>query len=227
MNMTAQQRKTLWVSVIVIVGLYITRSIIDSVMADVNYHQWALQAAARQATQGLRKTEPKAPPKAPTKVAAAVPPSVAKQASATVPIVPAAAPAIPSEFSKLVGIWRGHVALIGRGECDLRFELRPKQDPGKFVGYSSFTCVAAGPLIAKANNGTAILNRTNPEAAILSGAIEKGSLRFTVDKVVGADSNGCSPSSFALTPFGVDRLAADWEEPNCSGGHLVLARVIR
>jgi hypothetical protein len=212
-----QQKALLFVPVIVISSYVVHSLVIDGSQALFYLLYWHPQRP---------KPKPVAPsPKVVPKVAAAVPPPAAKQATA--PAAPTAVTApVPSEFTKLVGIWRGHVVLLGRGECDLRFELRPK-DLGKFVGYSSFTCVAAGPLVTKANSGTTILNRTNPEAAILSGVIEKESIRFTVDKVVGADSNGCAPSSFSLTPFGQDRLAADWEEPGCTGGHLVLGRVIR
>ncbi len=62
------------------------------------------------------------------------------------------------------------------------------------------------------------------ETAILSGAADKGSFQFRVDKVIGSDRNGCAPMSFTLTPFGSDQLAAEWQGQGCRGGHVILRR---
>jgi YD repeat-containing protein len=51
--------------------------------------------------------------------------------------------------------------------------------------------------------------------------------RDRADKNLGADINGCTVSSFTLTPFGSNRLAAEWETGSCQGGHMVLAKAPR
>lgn len=119
----------------------------------------------------------------------------------------------------------GRTALSGKGICDLRFELREKSDePGHFTGDSALTCRAYAPLVSRDRRtpAAATLNRVDPEAAILSGTVEKGSFQFKTDKVVGTDSNGCAPTSFSLTPFGANLLAAEWQEGACAGGHMIL-----
>jgi hypothetical protein len=143
-------------------------------------------------------------------------------ASATAP-----AAAAPASLGKLSGIWRGRAALEGRGICDLRFELREKE-PSQFTGYSSFTCVNAGALMSAKDRGnarSAMLNHMNPDSAILTGKIENGAVQFHVDKSIGTDINGCAATSFTLTPFGTNQLAAEWQAGTCRGGHLVLQKV--
>ena len=112
--------------------------------------------------------------------------------------------------NRLFGIWEGKTTIDNRGPCGLRFELRQGQG-GKLAGFSTLGCVK-GP------------GSVDSETAILSGAAEKGSFQFRVDKVVGPDANGCAPSSFTLTPFGSTQMAAEWKEPTCSGGHVLLTR---
>jgi hypothetical protein len=114
--------------------------------------------------------------------------------------------------NRLLGIWEGKTLIDNRGLCSLRFELRQGQE-GRFAGFSTLTClIGRGP------------GSSDPETAILSGTAEKGSFQFRVDKVVGPDGNGCAPSAFTLTPFGATQLAAEWKEPTCSGGHVLLTR---
>jgi hypothetical protein len=68
----------------------------------------------------------------------------------------------------------------------------------------------------------------DPEAAILTGTMRQdGAIQFHVDKAVGSDSNGCAPTSFTLTPFGSNQLAAEWQEKTCGGGHVLMQRAPR
>jgi hypothetical protein len=77
----------------------------------------------------------------------------------------------------------------------------------------------------RGNTAAATFDRTNPESAILSGTVDNGSIRFTVDKTIGTSSHGCAASSFTLTPFGNSQLAAEWQEATCQGGHAILQKV--
>jgi hypothetical protein len=110
-------------------------------------------------------------------------------------------------LNRLLGIWEGRTAMESRGLCSLKFELRQGQEK-QLAGFSTLTCQGG--------------RSADPETAILSGAPEKGSFQFHVDKVVG--SGGCAPGSFTLTPFGNAQMAAEWKETGCSGGHALLTR---
>jgi hypothetical protein len=79
----------------------------------------------------------------------------------------------------------------------------------------------------RVNRAAAIKNRMNPEAAVISGAMEKGAIAFHIDKTIGADSNGCSATSFTLTPFGKNEFAAEWQEATCHGGRIMLQKARR
>ncbi len=187
------------------------------------YRQQAIRAQQRQKAQAKPKPAPPAPK---TQSPPAPPAQAARGKRAPAGVRPKAAP--PSPFAKISGIWAGRAAIEGRGICELRFELREKADSQHFSGFSSMTCLPSGPLMAsKAVNQKALaLNRMNPEAAILTGATDKGSIEFSVDKTVGSDSNGCAPTGFTLTPFGAGQIAAEWREgSSCSGGRLILHKV--
>ena len=184
----------------------------------------AMQIAYNQ-QHPVRRPPPKpAPPKA---IPVPSAPRVTKAPVIPKPVKPKAIP--PSPLAKVPGLWRGRAAFEGRGVCELKFELREKQEsPGHFSGFSSMTCNGAGPLTGrKVNTRTLMLNTMDPEAAIFSGSAENGSIELKADKTIGTDSNGCAPTAFTLTPFGTGQLAAEWQEGNCSGGHMVLRRAGR
>jgi len=115
-------------------------------------------------------------------------------------------------LNRLLGIWDGRAEIANRGPCSLKFELR-QRELGQYAGFSTLTCGI------QPKSG-----QPDSETAILSGAAENGSFRFRVEKVVAPDAKGCAPSSFTLTPFGVTQLAAEWKEPTCSGGHVLMTR---
>ncbi len=60
--------------------------------------------------------------------------------------------------------------------------------------------------------------------AVLTGAPENGSIHFHVDKSFGAEISGCAPTTFAVTPFGTNKIAAQWQEAGCQGGEILLWR---
>jgi len=220
MTLTPQQKKFfLWCGVIW-VAWYVVRGVVETA-----------NRAAYLRQQAMRAQRPKPKPKpAPAPKAPAVPKASATAGPARGHVAGHVAPkpAPPSPFAKLSGIWRGRTAIDGRGVCDLKFELRERPDePGHFSGYSTMTCNGAGQLMPRnrLNARTRTLNVMDPESAIFSGAIEKGSIEFRLDKTIGTDSDGCAPTTFSLTPFGAGQLAAEWREGgSCGGGRLILRR---
>jgi hypothetical protein len=114
----------------------------------------------------------------------------------------------------------GKSRIAGRGVCTLNLELQEKRDErGEFSGFSSMICNYVAPLAPKdrVNSVSSIINRLDPEAAVLSGVFETGMIHFHVDQVVGADRHGCTPSGFRVTLFGA-LIDAAWKEATCAGG---------
>lgn len=124
----------------------------------------------------------------------------------------------------VLGFWSGNAVLEGRGYCMLQLELHGK-DVSQIAGYFTLSC-DYGVLFGNARTDPAhsAIGRMDPETAVLTGTPETGFYRFTVDRVLNPDVNGCGPSSFTATPFGNNRLAAEWQEPTCKGGHIILVR---
>jgi hypothetical protein len=220
--MATKQRNFILFCVGVALAWYALRVIGNLQRQAEYYRQQATRAQQRLKAQAKPKPAPPAPK---IQAAPAAPAITARGKRAPVIVRPKPAPS-PSPFARLPGIWAGRAAIDGRGICELRFELREKAEaPEHFAGFSSMICFGSGPLMASktANQKALALNRMNPEAAILTGAVEKGSIEFSVDKTVGADANGCAPTGFTLTPFGANQLAAEWREGgSCSGGRLIL-----
>jgi hypothetical protein len=212
MTITKQQRKAILISLGVLIGSYVVRSLINGAMQMAYYQQQASRAAQRP--------KPKAQPPA------AVHSSVAA-ASPTSPTlaIPVPQPQ-PSPFSKLTGVWHGRAVIPGKGLCNLRFELR-ESEPGHFSGYPSLVCSNVTSLMSRqvnANPASNLLNSVDPAAAILTGTVDNGAIHLHADKTIGTDINGCAMSSFTLTPFGKVLLAAEWQEGTCQGGHLIMER---
>jgi hypothetical protein len=213
MNLTKQQR-TLLICLTVLVGSCAARSVVDSILQ----RQYAQQQAAIRAAQqrAMEKARADAAQRA---SAAATTPAVPKSPAG----VPARAPA---STGSLAGIWHGRIAITGRGICTLSLELH-EDEPGQFSGFSSLACANFAPLMPpqdQADKAAAVLNRMNPASAILSGAMENGSIHFKVDRTIDASGNGCAATSFTVTPFGTNQLAAEWQEEGCSGGHVILQK---
>jgi hypothetical protein len=132
-------------------------------------------------------------------------------------------------LGNLSGVWEGRGRVPGpRGLCDLRLELK-QSEPGHYSGYSRFSCISMDPLTnpKDINAATNIVNHLNPEAAIMTGIVEKGGIHFKTDKAIGTDISGCSVSELTVTPFGASALAAEWLEGECSGGNLMMQRAVR
>lgn len=69
-----------------------------------------------------------------------------------------------------------------------------------------------------------MLPQMNPDAAILTGTVEKGAIQFRADKTIGTDVNGCAVTDITITPFGASAVAAEWREGACQGGNLLMQR---
>jgi hypothetical protein len=140
---------------------------------------------------------------------------------------PAAAPAAPTEqpLENMAGVWGGRGQVPGRGLCDLRFEVK-QNDPLHYTGYSRFSCMPTQTITnpKDANFINNMLNHINPDAAVLSGVTEKGSIHFHADKTIGTDINGCAVSDLTMTPFGKGVIAAEWQEGTCQGGQLLMTK---
>lgn len=198
MNMTAGQRKFfLWCG-----GILAAWWIFGLISG------WTHQAAVRR-QQALRAAQVPAP--------RIFPPSPAPSAPRP--------PANLSAPGDLSGVWIGKAAVEGRGICGLWLELSEKS-PDTYTGYSSFGCVNVAPLMSEQgrNPKSAIINRLDPDTAILTGTMENGAIHFHIDKTMGTDINGCTVTSFTLTPFGATQLVAEWQSGECGGGHMMLVK---
>jgi hypothetical protein len=226
MNLTKQQRKAIWICLVLVAASYVIRSVMNFAQQQEYMRQQFIRAAQQQA-----KAQAEAKAKAKAKAEKDAGDRVAKTAAAKSAAVAKAAPALPKPEKPVSysGIWRGQTSVDGRGLCALRIELH-ETEPSKYQGYSSLVCADFAPLMKpkeRVNRAAAIKNRMNPEASVISGALEKGAIAFHVDKTIGADSNGCAATSFTLTPFGKNEFAAEWQEATCRGGRIMLQKARR
>lgn len=236
MNMTPQQKKALWICLMIFAGYYVFRFLVFSTLQVVSYTQRPFHQSPRKPNP---KPQEKQGPPAPQPAVSSVPapasvpvPTVKQESTPTKPVRTIPVKDGPPPQNKFFGIWRGNQELEARGMCQIRFEVKPKQDqPDSFSGYLKIVCISSAPLTENKQSAAEILamNQLNPEAAIFTGKLaDDGSMQFQTDKVVNTDSSGCTPESFSLTPFGAGLHAADWkEDPPCSGGKSILQRALR
>lgn len=126
------------------------------------------------------------------------------------------APPLPN----LSGMWGGHAYIQGRGNCNLRLELR-QGEPQHYSGYSQFACLNTEAL-TRPGPGSFMkyaLPNTNPDSTIFTGAVEKGAIRLHSDKNVGGE---CVITDLTITPFGTNQVVAEWQ--GCQGGNLILQK---
>jgi hypothetical protein len=195
--MDKKKRTILLICAAIFLGSYLARSFVIS----------ALRMAYAQQQGNRQRQKPK-------------PDSAATQSPAVEP-----SPAEPP-LPNLSGVWESHGQVPGgRGMCDLRLELK-QNDPSHYSAFSRFSCLNNEAIVhpKDANVLNNILTHTNPDAAILTGAVEKGSIHFHADKTIGTDINGCAVTEFTVTPFGASAVAAEWLEGTCQGGSLLMQR---
>ena len=231
MDMTAKQRKFLLVCGVIVVVSYAARFVVTTAQQMAFHQQQVIQATQRQQAKAQADAKAKTGAQAQVQAPVHAPSSPTIAPALPAPQASSGAPAgtvlPPSPFARLSGIWRGSAAIEGRGICGLKFELR-QASADAFLGYSTFTCGTVAPLMSakdRANPKSALMSQMNPDAAILTGAPKDGVIQFHVDKTFGRDINGCAVTSFTLTPFGANQLAAEWKAGECQGGHMMLRRM--
>ncbi len=220
-----KKSSTVLVIIAVIIGSYIVRRMVIAQLRMAFLRQQAIIAAQRKAAADKARAKATKPP-TPSSPGEPVAP---KARGGTRTPVPPRVPVkpTPSPYARLSGVWRGRAAIDGRGICDVRFELSERPDAqGQFTGYAQMVCLPTPALVAQKRPDPRVraLNQLNPEAAILSGAVREGTIELSVDKTVNSDSSGCNASSYSLTPFGNNQLAAEWREEGCAGGRMILRR---
>jgi len=216
--MEPKHRKILLICVAIFIGSYIVRSLVFSVMQMAYYRQQAIHAA-----QLRMAPKPKPVPTAPSTPV----PAPIKPVDPVKPPIP-----VPPSFAARMfsGIWSGRTALPGRGLCTLHLEIHEEPDkPDHFSGFSKLTCDGMQALSSsqRARPSAKITNLYDPEAAVLEGTLQGGAINFEPTQVIGTDTGGCAPSSMIVTGFGAFQIASTWEEPKCSGGHVLMRRVMR
>ena len=137
-------------------------------------------------------------------------------------------PPPPPRFIKRGGHWEGHSMINNRGVCTLKFEMR-RAPESQFKGFSSLICTSLPFLTPGAKPKpqmpmNPMLTQLNPSSAIMTGKVQGAAIRFTVDKLINNSPDGCTMSTFAITPFGADQIASEWTEDKCAGGQMVLQR---
>ena len=111
----------------------------------------------------------------------------------------------------------------------MKLELRQEQGwQDRYVGYSSLTCFNLQAMMPKKGSSyqdamAVAASRLNPVSAVLSGQMEKGAVRFKVDKTIGAGA--CVMTALTLTPFGKDEIGVEWLDGSCGGGQMILKKM--
>lgn len=201
MNITNRNRKKLWLVGAILVLLYFAPSALQS------FRQAALlrerQRAAEAAAQAWRNAPAAVPADAPSA-------------------------AVIAEIGSLIGVWGGQQAQTNHEICQLALEVR-NQAAVQVTGYAKLVCYPLPsyyPGQPKVDPGTAFLKAFTPIEAVLTAALSgTGAIPFHIDKAIGASVDGCALTSFTVTPFGNDQLAAEWQKGTCPGGQMTLQRI--
>lgn len=203
-KLTKQQQKALLIALGVIVASYVVRWLYTS----------AQELANRQQQIRLAQQRAKAPARVP------VTPQPAKPSRPVSPFV--------TTLSNLSGFWKGQNLVAGQGFCTLALELREMETPANYTAYSTLSCMAP-PSLWGLKGGQLLPPRMRdemlPTAITLQGMPENGVIRFQVDKTVVSPMSRCATTSFTVTPFGTNRIAAEWHEGLCQGGQILMARI--
>jgi hypothetical protein len=223
--MTDKQKKILLIVAAVFVGSYVVRYVVNfAAQAAYSYQMRSVQAAQVQAK---RQTAPRpvsiaSPPQPSATQAPPTPESgdapasnIALEAkSVEVPVTPPQPlpTPLPASYGNLQGFWFGKTDIQGRGLCNVNLEIADNT-PGHFSGFPRITCLSPQS------------RSQNPEASILSGAMENDTLHFKTEKTISSDPRGCSFSAFDLFPFGFRQIAMVWQEQTCAGGKVILQKI--
>lgn len=211
MSMTPKQRNFFLMCGVLIAVYYVGSSVIGSMRLAAFRRQQAAIAAQQRARAEAQK-----------KAAADAAAKAALAASAPAKFSPL------TTLSNISGLWMGQDVLAGRGLCTRRLELREAPDtPGNYTGYSTLSCIRPPGLVSLQGERrlpNQIRNQLKPTAIIMTGAPENGAILFHVDKTVVGINDDCATSAFTVTPFGTNKIAAQWQEGSCQGGQVILNR---
>ena len=129
----------------------------------------------------------------------------------------------PAKDAGMLGRWQsGALPLPKRGICSLWMDVsRNTQDANKYTGAATLNC---SPMIAPASTRReAILRRNSPMpqpvATTLTGALEKDTIVFKVDKLF--NGGECGINGLSVSRFGSQYLAAELHDA-CGGGSAVM-----
>lgn len=128
-------------------------------------------------------------------------------------------------FERVTGVWEG-IGAVPPNSCTLKLEIRPKEgDTFKLAGFPVLNCFPIVPPLFRGRDAQQqLIARFAPMSSVLTGTAEKGSVLFTLDKVIGKTPDGCSIEGMIVTPFGVDQLSAEWKDDTCKGGQTLLRK---
>jgi hypothetical protein len=201
MNSNGKNRKYLWAAGAVLVFLYFAPAALQSFRQAAYYRQQ--EEAARTRTQAAKGAAQAAPP--------------------------AAASPSPTPLSNFIGMWQGEQAQANRDLCQMALEMRDN-GAGELTAYPRISCVALMPYLPgphKLTAAQAAAKSMSPVSAVLTGNLKDGAVAFHVDKTIGATFDGCTMTSFIVTPFGNDEVAAEWQNGTCGRGQIMLRRMGR
>lgn len=198
-------KRTWWIVGAALIVLYFAPSAVQSFREASAYRERAraMQARAQAARAAGGSSSPVAAPSGST---------------------PAQVPSVSP--SRLVGVWLGEQAETNLELCRLQLEIRDRGQ-SEVNGYVKMLCYPTGQYYQthpKVNPTEAFMKAMTPLAAILSGTVKDGAVSFHVDKTIGTGLDGCALTSFTVTPFGTDEVAAEWQKTNCPGGQMTLSR---
>jgi hypothetical protein len=223
MNITPEQRRTMWRVGLILLAVYFIPSIIGFV-------RHAMLDRQQRSAASLKANPRAARPLAGHGTPPAVPPAAGANAPAAGAAAAASAPdaaAAQNTLARFLGKWQGGPLLTpGSGACTMRLEIRENEGKQGYVGYSATTCVFNAIDLVAANakgrpqDAIAAIEKTQtPNYAVLVGSAAGDSIQFQVDKNLG---NGCG---MTVMSFGTDQIAAELKgDASCQGGHMVLRK---
>jgi hypothetical protein len=208
--MNPKQKKFFWIAGIVLAVVYFAPTFINSYRRAAYIRQ---MEAARMAK-----------PPAAQKSGSTLPASGSAPGTSAAGADTSAAPSSAS-FDGLLGVWQGVAPLPSRGMCNLKLELRRGLQPGTYSGFPVLVCIPVTQPVIRPGNPNQFLAQMNPAAAVLTGTVKDGGIDFHVDRIISKGASDCELTSFNVTPFGSDQIAAQWKEISCPGGQILLKRL--
>jgi hypothetical protein len=195
--LTAQQKKAGWIIAGILALVHFAPGIINNVR----------QEFGRAKAPASLKPDPRTFAPAPS------------PAPALVPVNPQV------QYAGFVGIWMGSELTPDQYMCNIKLEVRASaEDMTKVSGFETRSCIPSLLLRAKPKSVEEVLKAASPLSAMMTGSLNDGDLTFRVDKTIGTSANGCSLSSYSVSPFGDGQVMAQWQEGSCKSGTMLLKK---